>query len=107
VNEEDNLAPPTHSTPDLESYLINAALPKDKFAEKDTRVSIHVRSYRRLNGDPDGVSVKAALDGVVERGVLADDSSKQVSAITFENFTGCSKEDEQTLIIITQEIDNE
>lgn len=92
---------------DLESYLSNAALPADKFEEETSRVSIHVRSFRRLNADPEGVSVKAALDGVVERGILADDSSKQVKAITFENITGCSKEEERTLIIIKQETEDE
>lgn len=86
----------------VESYLSDAALPEDKFAEEDSRVSIHVRSYRRLNCDPEGISVKAALDGVVERGILADDSSKQVKAVTFENITGCGKDEEQTLIIITE-----
>lgn len=85
----------------LESYLGDAALPKDKFEEETSRVNIHVRSYRRLNADPEGISVKAALDGIVERGILPDDSSKQVKSVTFENITGCSKDEEQTFIIIT------
>jgi len=86
----------------LESYLGYAALLSDKSKEETPRASIVVRSYRRLNGDPDGVSVKATLDGIVERGILADDSSKQVKSVKFESITGCKEE--QTLIIIQQEI---
>jgi hypothetical protein len=101
VSETNNLDT-TSADAYLESYTRNAALPKDKFAEEASRVSVHVRSYRRLNTDSEGISAKAALDGIVERGILADDSSKQVKATTFENITGCSKEQEQTIIIITQ-----
>jgi len=102
VNEESNSSGLTNTNADLESYLSNAALPKDKFEKETSRVSIHVRSFRRLNADPEGISIKAALDGIVERGILADDSSKQVKACTVENFTGCSKEEERTLVIITE-----
>ena len=87
----------TDTLANLESYLVNATLPKDRDAEEDTRASIYVRSFRRLNRDPDGVSVKAALDGIVERGILADDSSKQIKSITFETF---KSPDEKTVIII-------
>lgn len=92
----------TNTIANLESYLSDAALSKNRSSEKDTRVSIHVRSYRKLNGDPDGISAKAAIDGIVDRGILADDSTKQVKAVTFENFTGCKQE--ETVILITQEI---
>jgi len=102
VNEEDNSSGLTNTNANLESYFIDAALPEDKFEEETSRASIHVRSYRRLNTDPDGISIKAALDAVVERGILDDDSSKQIKSITFENFTGCSKDEERTLIIITE-----
>ena len=100
---EGNSSGLTNTNADLESYFRDATLPEDKFAEETSRVNIHVRSFRRLNADPEGISIKAALDGVVERGILTDDSSKQVKACTFENFTGCSKDEERTLIIITEE----
>ncbi|MGD9381887.1 MAG: hypothetical protein PVI03_05525 [Candidatus Thorarchaeota archaeon] len=99
---EDNSNPLTNPLAYLESDPRYATLPKDKFEEETSRVNIHVRSYRRLNADPEGVSAKAAIDGIVERGILADDSSKQVKAVTFENITGCSKDEEQTFIIITE-----
>jgi hypothetical protein len=89
----------------LESHLSDATLPKDRVKKKDTRACIHVRSFRRLNGDPDGVSVKAAIDGIVERGILPDDSSKQISSVTFESITGCKEE--QTIILITKEMNDD
>ena len=64
----------------------------------DTRVNIHVISYRKLKHDPDGVSVKAVLDGIVRAGILTDDSTEQVKSITFESRK--SKE-EKTIIEIT------
>jgi len=102
VNEENNSDRFARCFSDVESLAEYATLPEDRFKEEDARVSIYVRSYRRLNTDPDGISIKAVLDAVVERGVLPDDSSKQIKSITFENFTGCSKEEERTLIIITE-----
>ena len=77
-------------------------------AEKDTKgfnslVNIHVISYRKLKHDPDGVSVKAVLDGIVRAGILADDSTEQVKSITFESRK--SKE-EKTIIEISDEQDN-
>lgn len=91
----------------LESHPSYATLPEDKFEEETSRARIHVRSYRRLNTDPEGVSAKAAFDGIVERGILADDSAQQIEAVTFENITGCSKDEESTVIIITQETEDD
>jgi len=102
MDEESNSSGLTNTNADLESYLSDAAFPEDKFEKETSRVSIHVRSFRRLNADSDGISVKAALDGAVERGFLTNDSSKQVKSITSENFTGCGKDEERTLIIITE-----
>lgn len=101
MTDEDYRNHLTDTFTDLEPYLSNATLQQDCSAKKDSRVSIHVRSYRRLNGDPDGVSVKAALDGIVDRGILTDDSAKQVKSVTFESITGCKQE--ETVIIITKE----
>lgn len=101
--DESNGDKATDTSPDMEQDTVDAALPEDFFEKETARVSINVRSTRRLNHDPDGISAKAVLDGIVARRVLTDDSTKQVSSVTFESFTGCSKGDEQTLIIITQE----
>lgn len=83
----------------VEQINADAALPEDGGKAQDTRVDIHVRSYRRLKHDPDGVSAKAALDGIVARGILTDDSSEQIAKITFE---GIKSKDEKTIIEITE-----
>jgi Holliday junction resolvase RusA-like endonuclease len=69
----------------------------------DTRVNIRVISYRKVKHDPDGISVKAVLDGIVRAGILADDSTEQVKSITFESIK--SKE-EKTVIEIESVEDN-
>lgn len=67
----------------------------------DSPVNIRVTSYRKRKHDPDGVSAKAVLDGLVQRGILQDDSTEQVKSITFESII--SKE-EKTIIEI-EEVD--
>jgi len=81
----------------MESNTVHAALPANCFAEMDSRVTITIISYRRINHDPDGISAKAAIDGLVHAGILADDSSKQVKKVTFESR---KSKDERTEIII-------
>lgn len=63
----------------------------------DSRVNITVTSYRKRKHDPDGISVKAVLDGIVRAGLLPDDSCKEVESITFKSII--SKE-EKTIIEI-------
>jgi len=75
----------TLSASDLEPDPCNAALPADCFAKMDTPVRIRVISYRKLKHDPDGISAKAVIDGLVHAGILRDDSSDQVKEITYES----------------------
>lgn len=65
----------------------------------DTRIDIRVISYRAHLHDPDGVSVKAVLDGLVRRGVLPDDSSKEVRSVSFESVKAS---EEKTVIEIME-----
>ena len=82
---------------DLEPDAGHAALPTQEAPRFDSPVHIRVISYRKLNHDPDGVSVKAVLDGIVRAGILADDSAKQIAEITFESR---KSKDERTVIEI-------
>lgn len=61
----------------------------------DTRCSIHVHSIRKRLADPDGVSAKACIDGLVLAGILADDSAKEVSKVTYSQ----EKNPEETTVI--------
>ena len=95
LSENKNRA--TLSSPNLEQDLSNAAVDAEDVKGFDSLVSIRVTSYRARRHDPDGVSVKAVLDGIVRLGLLRDDSTKQVKEITFESKK--SKE-ERTIIEI-------
>ena len=95
MNESDNRAsvPATNVEPPAGDESVGAqALPRF-----DTPVAIRVTSYRKNKHDTDGLSVKAVLDGVVRAGILADDSAKQVTQITFESV---KSSDERTVIEI-------
>lgn len=48
------------------------------------------------------MSVKAAIDGLVDAGVLPDDSAEYVAGLTVEQVK-CRKADERTVIIVEQE----
>lgn len=102
MDEESNGDQVTNTSSDMEQDSSDATLPEDFFEKETARVNINVRSFRRLNHDPDGISAKAVLDGVVERGILADDSTIQIKAVTFESFTGCGKDEEVTIIEIIE-----
>jgi len=68
----------------------------------DSRVSIEVVSYRSRLADSDGVSAKAAIDGLVAAGILRDDSAKEVSEVTYRQVKVGSIEEEETHLIITR-----
>lgn len=68
--------------------------------EDYSRYCVRVISYRKRKHDTDGVSVKAVLDGLVQRGILPDDSCAEIKEVTFESHI--SKE-EKTIIEITRD----
>lgn len=84
---------------DLEQDPGNEPMGKKKATGVDTRVNIHVISYRAAKHDPDGISAKAAIDGIVRLGLLSDDSTEEVKKVTFESIK-CKPEEERTEIII-------
>lgn len=94
-NENSNCPPLPFA--DMEPDTGNASLGAEETSGPDTRVNIRVISYRKLRHDPDGISVKAVLDGLVRRGIFTDDSTEQIKSITFESKK--SKE-EKTIIEI-------
>jgi len=63
-------------------------------------VCIIIHSYRRRLADPDGISAKAALDGIVRAGILADDTAKQIKEVRFKQTKIKAPEEEKTEIII-------
>ncbi len=83
----------------VESNTGDEPLGKKGFKGFNSRVDITVTSYRKRNHDPDGISAKAVLDGLVRRQILRDDSTKEVNSITFKS--EISKE-EKTIITLVE-----
>ena len=88
----------------LEPTTGNALLRAQEVPRFNTPVNIHVTSYRKRKHDPDGISAKAALDGIVALGILHDDSTNEIKKISYESVIAKKGEPEKTLIEITDEI---
>jgi hypothetical protein len=71
----------------------------------DTRVDIRIVSHRTRLADADGISGKAAIDGLVHAGVIRDDSTKEVREVSYSQVKVKNKEDEKTVIQITRVIE--
>lgn len=99
-NENHNRTP--FSSADVEPDSGNAPLGSEEITGFNTSVDIRVISYRKRPHDTDGVSAKAVLDGLVRRGILPGDTSKQVKSITFESR---QSDEEKTIIKISSAID--
>lgn len=66
----------------------------------DTPVRIAVLSYRTCLADCDGVSAKAAIDGLVMAGIIEDDSTEFVHEVSYKQIKVDSKDEEQTILEI-------
>ena len=98
MGNEENPHRTTISSTDLEQTAGNEPLGEKKAARLDSRFNITVISYRKWKHDPDGISVKACLDGLVRAGLLQDDSTEEIKKVTFES-RKCEKDEEEGTII--------
>ena len=75
-------------------------------AKKDPRFNSPVRitiiSYRSRLCDADGISAKAAIDGLVHCGILADDSPEYVQEVRYLQVKVKNKSEEETRLIIEE-----
>jgi hypothetical protein len=76
--------------------------------KKDTghgkRCSIHIESIRHRLTDTDGVSGKAAIDGLVLCGILQGDRAEDVAQVTYsQRKVAAKKEPETTIITVSGE----
>ena len=83
----------------LESITLNEQVGKAKCPNLFERCNIHIHSKRKRLTDPDGVSGKAVLDGIVASGILQDDSAKFVKEVSKSQE---KSEVEETVITIDQ-----
>jgi hypothetical protein len=84
----------------LERTVCNGSLGKSSCAAFDTRVRITVMSYRTTLADADGISAKAAIDGLVRARIIADDSVKYVEEVRYRQIKVETIEEEKTILEI-------
>lgn len=78
----------TNTAANLEQAIGDALLGKEEVPRFDSLVRISIHSVRKRLADSDGISGKAAIDGIVKAGILADDSPKFVKEVTHSQETG-------------------
>ena len=92
------------SAANMERIAGRTSLEKKANSRFDTRVSITVISFRMRLCDADGISAKAAIDGLVHSGVLQDDSPKFVKEVKYQQVKVGSTSEEKTVILL-EEVD--
>ena len=85
---------------DLESNISNAQMGTNEATQMVTPCSIHFHSRRYRLADPDGLSGKAIIDGIVHSGVLADDTTKEITNVSFSQEKIKRTEKEVTIITL-------
>lgn len=86
----------------MESIIRNEQVGETEGDKLDKRVCIHIHSRRRRLADPDGISCKAAIDGLAKGGLFVDDSAKYVKEVSFSQEK--SSQEETIIDIIFMEI---
>ena len=89
-------------SPHMEPDIGNAPVAKKEAPRFDSPVRIHFHSIRKRLCDIDGISGKAALDGLVHAGVLEDDSPKYVQEVSHSQEKASKGEEERTIITVTE-----
>lgn len=90
---------PASSDADLEPHSRNAPDGANQAPAFTSQVRITFHHARARLADIDGLSGKAAIDGLVEAGILADDTAKQVAEV---NHCQTKSKSEETKIVITE-----
>lgn len=90
------------STTHMEPYLVDEPLGAQKAAGLNPPFDIYVHVIRKRLCDPDGISAKAAIDGLVKAGVLPDDSDRFVKKVSYTQEKAAKDEEEKTIITIVE-----
>lgn len=90
----------TDKTSYLEPVVSNGVLAAQTDTRPHKKYNIHVHHRTNRLADPDGRSIKAAIDGIVEAGLLPEDNASVIGEITQsqEKIIG----EEETIITITE-----
>ncbi len=87
---------------DLERTAGDESIQAGKGPAFDSPVSIRVHSYRCRLCDVDGISSKALIDGLVLTNIIADDSTKEVREVTYEQTKVKNKSDEKVVVTVVR-----
>ena len=90
----------TNKATNVERTARNGALPTSTHPAFDSQVSIRIHSFRHRLADCDGISGKAAIDSLVMCGIIANDTTKEVKEVVYEQTKVKNKSDEKTVITI-------
>ena len=85
---------------DLERTSGDGLLRESEGPAFDSQVSIRIHSYRHRLADCDGISGKAAIDSLVQCGVIANDTTKEVREVLYSQTKVKNKSEEKTVITI-------
>jgi hypothetical protein len=88
------------STANMEQAVVDEQMGPEECSGLDTPCRIHVHSRRHRLADADGISAKAAIDGIVRGGLLVDDSAQHVEEVTYSQEKIKRQEIEETIITI-------
>jgi hypothetical protein len=83
----------------LECSSGNESLGQKTSAGLTPPVCIHIHSVRKRLADADGISGKAAIDGIIKAGILPDDKPEYVKEVSYSQEKG---NEEYTVIIIEE-----
>ena len=84
----------------MEQNTRNGANASKKTARFNSPVRISIHSLRHKLADADGISGKAAIDGLVHAGLLADDSAKEVKEVSYSQEKIAKTQKESTILTI-------
>ena len=70
----------------MERSFSDGLPPKEKSTARNTRPDrtcrVHIHHKRKRLADPDGISIKATIDGIVLAGILQDDNAKIINQVS-------------------------
>jgi len=84
----------------MEQNTSNGANGPKKTPRFDSQVRIHVHSLRHRLADADGISGKAAIDGLVHGEILADDKASCVKEVSYSQEKIPTSQKESTILTI-------
>jgi hypothetical protein len=97
-----NQTPTPVSPTDLEPNFGDASMAKKALARLNPPCRVHVHSRRYRLTDADGVSAKAAIDGLVLSGLFADDKAEYITEVSYSQEKIPKTEIEETIITIIE-----